>query len=60
MTTRYEKTIPDERGRFTHTALGMFQLTNFPVTGSITLARNASHSLHTEYIDLQKISKLFL
>jgi len=43
MTTRYEKTIPDDRLRFTHTALIMLQLTTianpFSVTISSTLAK---------------------
>lgn len=60
----YKQTIPDERMRFTHAALRVFQLTSTdnrsPITGSSTLARNASGSLHTEYTDLEKICKLFL
>lgn len=46
-----------------HTALRMVHLTSsdnyFPLTGNITLARNASGSLHRGTQDLKKISKLF-
>ena len=57
------RTIPDERTRFTHTALSMFQLTRIdnplPATGSSTLARNASGSLSTEYTDFRKFVNSF-